>query len=677
MNKTLACRNFLALLWAIASFCGFASFLVTTPALAQIETDSLSSVSPSVSKKATSEDTELLLSDEPVVFTASKTLQRISDSPAAVTVITAEQIRNSGATTIPELLRSVPGVDVIEPNQSLVSVSIRGFDQVFANKVLVMVDGRTINQPIEGAVFWDTEPILLSRIARIEIVRGPGSVLYGADAFSGVINIITKTPQEMAETKGKEGDEAAGTLVGAVGEQKSTFSEATYSQGKANDWAFTLGAGYHSTAGFGGSHSDHIYDSAHVPTFTADLQKQLSHGSLLLSASNSDAKADFTALQNLQDASTHTNSLSLTYSGDQEKNPVTARVYSSFFRLSGSGVYAATSSNTLEVQQQRRLSAENTLIYGGDYRQDHFAASLTSPQKQHQQLSGLYLQDQYQLGPTTSLFAGLRWDQNSVYGSQVSPRLSLIHHLPHDQTVRLSYGTAFRAPTIVETYLSLIEPVSADLNLTVSGSTDIKPEKIASLEAGYRVDVRGGYVGLNLFYNRISDIIAVNPIQFAPSPPFPVGTPTALQYQNDGTAHEAGLELETGFQITAGWHGLANYAFQDVRNGDGQPTNLSPKHKVNLSVESDAKRRWTAYTALHFVSASRYFAASLRAYTTVDGRFGYRVGSTAQPWTISLAATNLLNDHHREYSDLLAQGTSSAVTAPLSRTLWLIVSSKL
>jgi len=651
--------------------------LAATPALAQIGVGSPSSVPSSVSKRVTSEDTELLLSDEPVVFTASKTLQHISDSPAAVTVITEEQIRSSGATTIPELLRSVPGVDVIEPSKSLVSVSIRGFEQIFVNKVLVMVDGRTINQPIDGAVFWNLEPILLSRIARIEIVRGPGSVLYGADAFSGVINIITKTPQEMAETNGTKETKRSGTLVGALGEQKSTFSEATYNMGKANDWAFTLGAGYHSTAGFGGSPSDQIHDSARVPSFTVDLQKQLSHGSLLFSASDSDAKSDFAALLNLQDASTHISSVSIAYDGSQEKNPVTARVYSNFFRLSSSGVYAATSSSTLEIQQQRNLSTGNTLIYGVDDSHNQFSTSLTKPQNQRQQLFGLYLQDQYQLRPTTSLFAGLRWDQNSVYGPQVSPRLSLVHHLPSNQTLRLSYGTAFRAPTISELYVNLNEPINPELNINVSGSTNIKPEKIASLEAGYRVDVRGGYVGLNLFSNRISDVIALNPIQFAPSPPFPAGTPTELQYQNDGTAHEAGMELESGFQITAGWHGLANYSYQDVRNGNGQPTDLSPKHKVNLVAESDARHRWTAYTALHFVGASHYYTVPIRAYTTVDAQLGYRIGPTARPWKVSLAATDLLDDHHEEYSDVLAQGPSSDVTAPLSRTLWLILSSKL
>ena len=646
--------------------CALLSCLLSGAVQAQNAAASPRESNASANPRDTSDSNELLLTDEPVVYTAAKTLQRISDSPAAVTVITEEQIQSSGATSIPELLRSVPGVDVMEPNKSQANVSIRGFNQTFSNTLLVMVDGRAINEPILGNVFWNTEPLLLTRIKRIEIVRGPGSVLYGANAFNGVINIITKTPQEMAETK------TPVSLVGAYGEHESAFTEGTYSTGKANDWALTLGAGYHATAGFGGKLSPAVDDRSEVPILTADLQKQLHHGSLLLSANNSDARADLSTEIVIPNADWHTNSVSLAYASAHEANPITAHAYGNFIRLVGNNFYAASNTYDLEVQQQRQLSARQSLVYGGSYRRDQNFSMITGPQKQQQQLYGLYLQDQYQLGPATNLFAGLRWDQHSVYGSQVSPRLSLVHHLSRDQSVRLSYGTAFRAPTFIETYLDLTQPLAPGLDLKLAGNLSLTPQKIASTEAGYRVDLRGGYAGLSLFYNRISDIIGTAPVQFAPSPPFPAGIPSEVQYQNQGTARAFGLELESGFQIKDGWHGLANYAYQDVRNDNGQPTNFSPKHKVNLVLESDARRRWTAYSAVHFVSDSVYAGAALRAYTTVDARIGYRVGGANQPWTVSIAATNLLDDHHREYADVLAAGSTTATAESMRRTLWLI-----
>ena len=438
MNRIFSYRSFFGLVFGLAPLLACSGVLATTSEQTGPAAQSVGS------SRATSEDTELLLTDEPVVYSAAKTLQRISDSPAAVTVITEEQIQSSGATSIPDLLRSVPGVDVMEPNKSQANVSIRGFNQTYSNTVLVMVDGRAINQLILGNIFWNTEPILLTRIKRIEIVRGPGSVLYGANAFNGVINIITKTPEDMAETK------TPVSLVGAYGEHESAFTEGTYSTGKANDWALTLGAGYHATAGFGGKLSPAVDDRSEVPILTADLQKQLHHGSLLLSANNSDARADLSAELVVPNADWHTSSVSLAYASAHEANPITAHAYGNFLRLSGNNFYAATDTYDLEVQQQRRLSAKHTLIYGGNYRADQSIFTLTGPNRQHQQLYGLYLQDQYQIGPATSLFAGLRWDQHSVYGSEVSPRLSLVHHLSQDQSVRLSYGTAFRAPTFVE-----------------------------------------------------------------------------------------------------------------------------------------------------------------------------------------------------------------------------------
>ena len=632
---------------------------------------SLTSAQGAASHRDTSADNELLLAGDDIITTATKTAQRLSDSPAAATVITDEEIARSGAVTVPELLRSVPGVDVMEPNKSQANVSIRGFNSVFANKVLVMVNGRAINQDIQGNIFWNTEPLLISRIKRIEIVRGPGSVLYGANAFGGVINIFLKSPAEMAEKK-------PGTFTGALGNHSSQFAEAVYSTGSPNGWAFTLGAGFHGTDGFGGRQDGQVHDRSRVPIFTADLQKPIGRGSLLLSLNNSDSQADLSSEEIFHDAKWHTSSVALSYDQDRGANPITARAYGSFIRdTAGSSNFMAADTYDLELQQERRISERHDLNYGGSYRGDRFISSITGPDRHSRHLAGLFFQDQYQIGAATSLFAGVRWDRHSVYGSQVSPRVSLVHHLDYSQTVRLSYGTAFRAPTLIENYLDFAIPIVSGLNLNIVGNANIKPEKVASLEAGYRRDLRNGYVGANLFYNQITDVIETASIQFAPSPPFPPGVPTKLQYQNLGTAHAAGLELEGGFTLPDDWHGRANYAYQDVQNQGGQPTDFSPKHKINLVLESDPARRWNAYAATHFVSASHYATAQIRAYTTVDARLGYRLGRSESSWTVSAAATNLLDDHHREYVDALSPLSNNVISESFGRTFWLTVAGKL
>ncbi|WP_348223748.1 TonB-dependent receptor [Capsulimonas sp.] len=658
--KTIVVRRGRRMLWAAL---GLASGLSGTAVQAQAPAPDSIMVASASAERDTSADMELLMAGDVMIVTASKTAQHISDSPAAVTVITAEQIQQSGATTIAELMRSVPGADVMEPNKSQANIAIRGFNNVYSNKILVMIDGRSINEDIEGNVFWNTEPLLLSRIARIEVVRGPGSVLYGADAFGGVINIITKTPMELL-ADGKRMSAAA-----AYGEHTSTFIEAANTQGKIGDWAVTVGAGYHGSKGFGDRQPDKVRDSFSTPILTVDAQKQTSRGSLAFSASNSDAKADLSVQTNVEDGNWHTNSFTLTYNEDKGPNPIMARIYRNSLQLKGSEFDLDARIVNVDLQQQRQISARHQLLYGGSYRQGEFQATPTGSGRHSENLASVFIQDQILIDSRTNLFAGVRWDNNSVYGSQVSPRLSVVRHLPKEQTLRLSYGTAFRAPTLLDTFVNYSSPLLPGVNLNIIGNTGLKPEKVSSFEAGYRKDLATGYVGLNLFYNDVTDLIGNTVTQYAPAP-YPAGIPTTVQWVNQGKARAVGFELESGFSLPHGAHGLFNYAFQNVTYQNGEQVIYSPHHKINLVLNTDERRRVTGYLAAHFVGASSDPPATLRAYTTVDARLGYRVGGLANPWTVSLSATNLLDDRHSEYVDSLSAMAPSKSAEAQRRTLW-------
>ena len=135
-------------------------------------------------------DLETLLNIE--VTSASKKEQRLSQTPAAIYVITQEDIRKSGFTTLPEVFRMVPGMQVARVNATQWAISSRGFNDSVANKLLVMVDGRTIYTPSFGGVFWSDQDLMLENLDRIEVIRGPGATMWGANAFNGVINIISK-----------------------------------------------------------------------------------------------------------------------------------------------------------------------------------------------------------------------------------------------------------------------------------------------------------------------------------------------------------------------------------------------------------------------------------------------------------------------------------------------------
>lgn len=157
-----------------------------------------------------------LLKEEEMVSIATRYEQPISHAPSNVYVITDEDIRHSGATDIPTVLRRVPGLDVMQVTGADFNVSARGDNQLFANKMLVMVDGRSIYIDGQGLVFWKSLPVTLPEIKRIEVLKGPASVVYGFNAFDGVINIITKSPQEMKGTTLQFGGGELGTISSAA-----------------------------------------------------------------------------------------------------------------------------------------------------------------------------------------------------------------------------------------------------------------------------------------------------------------------------------------------------------------------------------------------------------------------------------------------------------------------------
>jgi outer membrane receptor for ferrienterochelin and colicin len=603
-----------------------------------------------VQGRVSSANSELLLSDEQTVTTVSKTVQKVSDAPAAVTVITEEQINAFGATNLLDILRYATGVDVIEPNGSVGNVSIRGSNMLNANRLLVMIDGRSIYQDLYGSVTWHLEPLLVSRIKRIEIVRGPGSALYGANAFNGVINIITKTPAELAAAAEKT------TVRLLTGERNTQLLELQTTAGNVRDWSFSLGAAYNHTDGLGDKGKSGLYDSYNTPTVTFDAEKRLPQGTLRFAAGNAEGISDFIVTSTVPDLHSHLSYLSLTYAEDRAKAPLLIRAYANF-AVEDTTSQRINDSRTVDVeaQQSRRLSSHHNLIYGASYRTVEAFSDLTGPHAHTLNQVGLYAQEEWNLAARTHLFSGVRFDNNSLYGSNFSPRLSLVHHLAAAQTLRASYSTAFRAPTIFDSYVDLTLPTSPQTNLHVIGNTNLKPEKVQTYEVGYRQELKQGYIGANVFLNEVQDQIGSLPTAFYPSPPFPPGTPSEISQANSGKTHIFGIELEAEKQITRKVRGLVNYAYQDSHANDTTSLNfVVPKHKINVGASMQFSRQWDASVGAHFVGAIDVLQAgaspvTVSSYTRVDTHIGYHFGTPSRPWSLSVIATNLFDDRHLEF----------------------------
>ena len=639
-------------------------------------------------RRATSAGAELLLSDDHVdqiVVTASRVAMKSGEAPSAVTVLTEKDLRETGAVTLFDALRYVPGLDIFQMNRADTAVSIRGLNNLNNNKLLIMIDGRSIYEEANGGIVWSTALLLISRIKRVEIVRGAGSALYGANAFNGVINIILKTPHELANAPSRT------SLRTVLGEQGTTLTELLASTPTTSGWDFTVGGAYNKTDGYGGRHPGEVRDSYTTPIITLDAQKQTKRGSLEVSLGQSSARTDYnqSGPTALTDVHLHSGFAMARYDEQRVKDPFAVRIFGNF-DLSAINATPTTPSLhvidtttfDIEAQKQMRLSPQHNAVYGINYRSALLRSQITDTanqsEKHQQELYAVYFQDDFKFSRRTRLFAGLRLDENSQYGFNFTPRLSLLHTLSSSETLRLSYGSSFRSPTLLETYEAYSTPIAPGLNLNLRGNYALKPERVTSFEAGYRRSISGGFVALNAYYNKYKDLIGYQVTALAP-PPYPSGIPTEIKYANEGGARAFGLEAEAQFRLSRNARGLFNYAYQDVRETDGEPAGLSPRHKINLGADVPLSSHWNAFLGAHYVGAITFQSGAapitLPSYIRVDARIAYRWGAKAHPLSLSLIIQDLFDSNHLEYPDL-SPGSQSPQVAPQRRTFYLMFEGK-
>jgi iron complex outermembrane receptor protein len=475
---------------------------------------------------------------EETVVTASKTAQSPLDAPNSTSIITAQDIRLSGITKIPELLRRLAGIDIMEMTGAQTEVSLRGFNQRFSNKVIVLVDGRSVFIDFIGVTLWAVLSIGVEDIERIEVVRGPGSALYGADAFNGVINIITKAP----------GEGGSGFNVG-YGDRNTTHGT-MYASGRSKNASFRVSAGY-----------DYLPRwSREVPARRVDLQ---------LATGDEDASQRTVRLDG-----------NVAY---QLTPDVTARLQTGYTEgttevfavgvlndlvagpFENGDVMASLSSKQVDLRvygsQTRTYYAVNAAYIGDNLSPSRVVDSVADAEAQYKAHFGSgRLRDDLQLG-VDFRYKGIQWtgeprDETEGHASFFahdelrvgrfvalvgdyradyvpylqrivqSPRGSILIHPSQKSTIRAIVGTAFRTPTFLEAYFSqmLQLPLTAAAVLaegqpSVNPGFKLRPESIFTTELGY-LNSESDYFTFDgaAFYSRASDLI-----DLAPTRPLTVG----------------------------------------------------------------------------------------------------------------------------------------------------------
>ncbi len=608
---------------------------------------------------------ELQILEEEYVVTASKYRQPISQSPSNLYVITSEDIRQSGATDIPTLLRRIPGLEVLQMSGADFNVSARGDNQVLANKVLLMVDGRSVYIDAQGFVFWKALPVTLPEIERIEVLKGPASSLYGFNAFDGVVNIITKNPKSSDMT----------TLQLGGGELDTIIGSAVFSRG-VDDVSFRLSAGWDQNNSWEDQDQRAFrswkFNAVGAYQISSDSQVTLEGGLVdapvfenqivpggvflendaLLPYARLSYKLDEFSLQGYWNRFDAVSDLKT----DPSLRP--------FFQTTGpdgeSTLKFLSDSFSLDLQQGIEFPDYlQRLIVGVNYRYTTVDSNFfLKDQDEHR--FGVYIQDEWRPFSFLQLVSGLRVDLHSEIPETYSPRIAAILQPHSDHSIRLSFSVSYRPPTLVETHNNpqvsvLLPPPLPPLTGTVAGTSNLDAERIISYELGYqgwyykhRVRLRA-----SAFFNHLSDLIR---------PDFQPGSSATFTNNRDGDIY--GGEGSIEFLVTPWLNGFANVSYQEFSQSfSGISRREGPTIKVNGGLRTNWEMGLSSELTVHYVDSTSYplddvfllFGdqgvpvpeENLEDYVYVNLRGAYRFWDNRAELAVTFF--NLLNDRHREH----------------------------
>jgi len=506
---------------------------------------------------------ELLLWQEiPTVISASRHEEPASRAPNAVSIITAEAIHESGMMTLGDLLRLAVGVDVGQIDGWTHAIGVRGLHGKWANSTLVLMDGRTIYNPVWGGVAWGYQPILLEDIERIEVVRGPGGAAWGANAANGVINIITKKP---ADTQGFLLSQTLTSRLDSL-----TYMRYSETFGKLD---LRLSAGYDSMPEIGVRHGPGNHDFLRIPranvrsTYHLDEERSLD-----VDAGYADGVAGSTAEsllfsgQPFDSARWFTQSHFLRMRYTHQKAPDDLWYIQYFlnretFDESDGGIWVRYTQHDVEAQRVRRVGDRHVLTYGGNIRADFLTngdppggagaqGTRLDNERSHNQQAGLFIHDRFEASDQWTFIVGARADRNSYTGWEWSGRGTVLYHPVPEHTFRVSVARAFRTPLPLERTVRF-QAVPTGLPapfppfaMLANGNEDLNSSYVKAYEFGYTYEKKHIRANAEFFWNNFRGLI-LSSQRTAPG-----AVPLVQIYGNTIDGDLYGFELSGQWQAT-------------------------------------------------------------------------------------------------------------------------------
>jgi len=660
------------------TFLFFSLILFSCSAFAQTD-DTLSS--PTELKRLSVEE---LMDIE--VTTVSRWESTIGQSPAAIFVITQEDIRRSVATTFPELLRMVPGMDVARIDNNKWAVGIRGFNDRFNGKLLVQVDGRTVYNPLSSGVFWDAVDYPLEDVERIEIIRGPGASVWGANAVNGIINIITKSAR----------DTQGGLISGGSGTEDHGFGTFQYGSKGGGDLFYRVyGKGFTRDRqfSFSGASPDRWHGASvgHRIDWRRNEQDSITfQGDFISStAERKDFRPTSSApfsITNIENEKTHNANLLGRWNHESNSDASwSLQAYWDHFAREGDNGFVDLRWDTFDVDFQHNVSfgKRQKIVYGAGYRyidaflgpstDNGFAVSFIPPDRNPQLFSAFFHDQIILIENKFNLALGSKFENNDFTGFEYQPTGRLLWTPTKRQTIWTAISRAVRTPTLSEDgigtrQLPVFPPAlgGAPLFPQLSGNRDFDSEKLVAYELGYRTQADRLSIDIASFYNVYHDIRVVAPA-VARRGVAPGTFDLPLDFLNSMDGKTYGIEIAGTWQSSETWklYGYYSYLKMNLHADHNLPASTiagseaasgqSPQNQAYAQSSWNLPHHFELDVVGRYVGKLEGFTPAVDSYVSLDFRLGWQARNDLE---ISLVGQNLFVDHHAESG-----------TAPLLRSL--------
>lgn len=613
------------------------------------------------------------------ITSVAKKSQRLHDAAAAISVITRDDIRRSGATSVPELLRLAPGVQVSRIDASRYAVSIRGFSGRWSSKLLVMQDGRTLYSPLFAGVYWEAQDLLLEDVERIEVIRGPGGTLWGANAVNGIINIITR---DSAQTQGSHVEATAGTLEHGVAARHGG------KLGEIGHYRAYAKFDRHDDLEIRGNRAPHDAWQQGRAGFRADLLPTTRDRFTLMGDfydKHADQQAIVSPLPALvpfartgaQPDTAHLTGANLLLRWERSVSALEEwklQAYVDQTSLRDINLEQHIDTADLEYQHRLPLTAGHELTWGLGYRRVADALRnrgntiLFTPRKRTTELYSFFLQDEITLRDNLQLTLGSKFEHNDFTGFEYQPSARLMWQATPTDNLWAGVARAVQTPSRAADDARLNYLVLGPTTFAFQGNRELQSEKLLAWEIGYRGRFGEHFqLDATAFLNDYEKLLSVEPL----SP----GN-TVSRFENRLSGKTRGFELAGYWQATPAWRLQGSYSRLLIdldKHDSADMTSIdagqwsAPRHMAQLHSRHDLGRGFEFDAALYYNSGIPKVgtpAGRVDAHSRLDLRLGWRARPDLE---LSLVARNLLDSRHTEYfgQDVVAAEIPRSLLAQL------------